>query len=31
LGEETLTVSDDRGRVLVVDLRYGGMVQDLRV
>jgi len=29
--EDTLTVSDDRGRVLVVELAYGGLARDLRV
>ena len=31
LSDDTLTIADDRGRVLVVDLAYGSVVQDLRV
>jgi hypothetical protein len=31
LGEDTLTVADDRGRLLVVDLVHGGVLHDLRI
>ena len=30
LGAETLTVADDRGRVLVIELAQGGLVRDAR-
>jgi hypothetical protein len=29
--EDALTIADDRGRVLVVDLHHGGLIHDLRV
>lgn len=31
LDDETLTVADDRGRVLVVDLAHGDLLHDLRI
>lgn len=31
LGEEALTIADDRGRVLVMELGHGGVIHDLRL
>jgi hypothetical protein len=31
LGDDALTIADDRGRVFVLDLAYGGLLRDLRV
>jgi hypothetical protein len=31
LSDDALTIADDRGRVLVVDLDHGGLIHDLRV
>ena len=31
LGAETLTVGDDRGRVLVIELEHGSVIRSLRI